>query len=339
MQRDPVFILGTERSGSNLLRLILNAHPAILIPHPPHVVRYFHPMIESYGDLSEERALGRLVDDVLELVRAHIHPWEWIPDRAEILTRADPRDLFGVYYALHESLLPRSEKRRWGCKSTFMIDHAERLLRDRPGARFILLVRDPRDVAVSSRQSVFSTFHPLNTARLWRAQQQRGLELLDRLPREHLRLLRYEDLLAAPEAEIRALCAFLGEEFHASTLRFFETEEARRSSALSASWKNTASPILAGNTGRFRATLSPDELRLVEHEVGELMERFGYTREASPGPMRVPGTARLTLEETRLRLQVELASARTDRNWRLRWRRSLLLRELAIENRARRLLR
>jgi len=40
MTADPLFILGTERSGSNLLRLICNAHSRITIPHPPHILRY-----------------------------------------------------------------------------------------------------------------------------------------------------------------------------------------------------------------------------------------------------------------------------------------------------------
>ena len=186
MSPPPLFILGTERSGSNLLRLILDSHPRIVIPHPPHVMRYFTPLVERYGDLADAARFRRLVDDVLTLVRAHIHPWPWVPDAEDLVRRArvvpggDKPDLFSVYAALHEAVRDHQlgpDGGRWGCKSTFMIDHVDRIVAEWPGARLLWLYRDPRDVAASSRQSVFSAFHPWMTARLWDRQQRQGLEL------------------------------------------------------------------------------------------------------------------------------------------------------------------
>ena len=52
MPDDPLFIIGTERSGSNLLRVILDAHSRISVPHPPHIMRYFSPLVARYGDLA-----------------------------------------------------------------------------------------------------------------------------------------------------------------------------------------------------------------------------------------------------------------------------------------------
>ena len=105
MPSDPLFIIGTERSGSNLLRVILNSHPNIVIPHPPHIMRYFGPLEARYGDLSRHRNLRRLVDDVLRLVKAHIHPWSWIPKADDILQRSlmypgrsGPELLLSLYY-------------------------------------------------------------------------------------------------------------------------------------------------------------------------------------------------------------------------------------------------
>ena len=76
MTCDPIFIIGTERSGSNLLRLILNAHSEIAVPHPPHVMSYFGPLEKYYGDLSRESNFRRLAKDVIVHLRSHIHPWE-----------------------------------------------------------------------------------------------------------------------------------------------------------------------------------------------------------------------------------------------------------------------
>ncbi len=76
-----------------------------------------------------------------------------------------------------------------------MVHHVDRVLQRDPGARFLWLVRDPRDVAVSSRKSVFSPFHPALTAKLWVAQQREALALEERLGSSVVLRLRYEDLL------------------------------------------------------------------------------------------------------------------------------------------------
>jgi hypothetical protein len=340
MPDDPLFILGTERSGSNLVRLILNAHSRIHIPHPPHVIRYFAPIEKRYGKLSDTRNLDRLASDVLRLVRAHIHPWDAVPSVEELVWKAHPSDLFGLYYALYDFSREHGGKARWGCKSTFMIDHVDRVRQTWPDARFILLVRDPRDVAVSSRGSVFSTFHPYHTARLWASQQTTGSELLRVLPAAAITLIRYEDLLADPEGEVRKIAAFLEESFEPAMLRFFDTPEARKVQSLSESWHNTASPIVTGNTGRFRTGLSSSELRMVEDVVGPLMERFGYPRAL---PASVSGSPRLSpirrlgvaLGDTRERVGVEWASFRKDRNFRLRWRRALVMTWIRLGSRTR----
>ena len=331
---DPLFILGTERSGSNLLRLILDAHPNITIPHPPHIVRYFAPLQAGYGDLSRDQNFAALVSDIVRLVRAHIYPWEITIDEARLRAEARPRDAFGVYVALHEQHREQSGKARWGCKSTFMVDHVDAILGRFAAPRLILLVRDPRDVAVSSMKSVFSTFHPWKTAALWAAQTAAGLAAVDRLPAETIHLLRYEDLVAAPEDRLRALFAFLGEPFAPEVLRFFERAEAKKSAGLSASWANTGKPIRADSVGRFAGALRPDELLGVEALAAPLMERLGYPlvtaaadRAAfAPGPRQRLAVA---LRDAWMNAAVEVQSLRQDANVGRRYRRALLLRGLA----------
>ncbi len=156
MNTGPIYIIGPERSGSNLLRVILNTHSRISIPHPPHIMRYFSPLTAGYGDLVDPDALGRLTDDVLHLIATHIYPWDVVIDRDQVVAEARPKSLLGVFAAIQDQHLASTGKARWGCKSTFMGHHVDEAIEGDPGARFIWLVRDPRDVAVSSRKSVFS---------------------------------------------------------------------------------------------------------------------------------------------------------------------------------------
>lgn len=276
MESAPIFIIGTERSGSNLLRLILNTHSAITVPHPPHILNYFHKYEDQYGDLSQPAALQSLIRDVLRLLSVHIHPWEFRLDPEEVARGMVSTDLMGVFFSVYEAYRKHSGKRRWACKSTFMIHHIDRILAISPRAKFLLLVRDPRDVVLSSQKSVFSPYHPYFTAQLWRQQQLLGLRFHDLAEADNCLLIRYEDLLHDPQAAVSGICRFLGEDYEPAMLEYYKTSAAKKSERLSASWRNTGSPIIRDNSNKFEKQLRKNEIRMVEQITGDLMLRFGY---------------------------------------------------------------
>lgn len=319
---DPFFIVGTERSGSNLLRLMLNAHPDVHIPHPPHVMHLLGPLEGRFGPPGAPATLERAAAAVAALVAHHIHPWAIQPDVGRLIAEASPPDLLGLTLALYEQSREHAKKARWGCKSTFMIDQVDAVLRARPGARFIWLVRDARDVAVSSRDSVFNPKHPLLVARLWARQQRQGLSLEARHPGAVYRL-RYEDLTRAPEAAMRSLCAFLGLPWSDAVLRHADTPEASTIASLSGSWKNNDKAVLADNQGKWRLRLSRrDAARIVAVAEGEL-RALGYPILAEDCGYTLGALDELqaTLGEAAGRLRVELKSMKEDKNHWRRWQR------------------
>ncbi|MFD8722476.1 sulfotransferase family protein [Streptomyces sp. NPDC059629] len=333
--RDPVLIIGTERSGSNVLRLVLNAHPDIAVPHPPHFMRYFGPLADVYGDLAVPANKRRLARDAYALLRRHIHPWEHPIDVERVVQDASPT-LFGVVAEFYEQYRRAEGKRRWGCKSTFMVDAVDEVLAERPGARFIWLVRDPRDVAVSATRAVFGPSHPYSMACLWAEQQRRAADAADRLGDEQVLLVRYEDLVARPEKEIIRVCAFLGERPVPEMLAPHRSASARRIAALSESWRNTGRPITTSSVGRYQDALSAGDLRAVECAAAALMPRLGYTP-VTGGEDRRPSALGVRWRGTLLRTRIELRSLRHDRNHLLRWRRDLLVRRLRLKAAARRI--
>jgi len=318
---DPFYIIGTERSGSNLLRVILNAHPNIDVPHPPHIMRYFGPLAAGYGDLSQTDNRRRLVNDILRLINTHISPWDMELDAEKVV--AESSDLMSIVGAIYDQHCAHTNKQRWGCKSTFMVHYVEDALRRDPGARFIWLVRDPRDVAASSRQSVFSPCHPVRTARLWREQQIQAIELKARYP-DAVHRLRYEDLLVDPETHIGLVCDFLGEPFVPELLNHQNTPAAKKGAALSESWKNTAAPILKGNSGKFKTAMCDAEIAMVESITDELMDDLGYERDQAgqTAPIR---EFEITLRNAAERTRIEWRSLREDKNHWRRWNRTLLM--------------
>jgi Sulfotransferase family len=327
-------IIGTERSGSNLLRLILNAHSAIAVPHPPHFMRYLGPLEASYGDLSREDRRRAATRDALRLLRTHIHPWEHPIDEDAVVAAASPT-MFGITAAIYEEYRRARGKPRWGCKSTFMVDHVDDVLAEYPAARFIWLVRDPRDVAASAKHAVFGPYHPYLMATLWLRQQQRAQAALDRHGPGVVHRLRYEDLVGRPEQEIDKLCAFLEEPFEPAMVQPHRTGAARRTARLSASWRNTGEPISERSVGRYEKALTPAERRQVERVAGPLMERLGY-RTRTDGPLAVrPSPLALRTRDARLRVVTEYRSLRNDANHARRWRRDATVRWLWLRARLR----
>ena len=318
----PVFIIGTERSGSNLLRLILNSHPDIYIPHPPHIMKDLGPLERFYGDLNDDRNFRRLVDDAAKLIELHFFPWEIKPDRALAFERAAARNLYCVKAAFYEQYRGFKGVKRWGCKSTFMVHYAGSARKYSPGAKFIHLVRDGRDVAVSARDSVFNSFHPYYVARLWSLQQRQASELASTLGKEEFMTLRYEDLILDPERAVKSVCRFLGEDYVPDMMSYFETAESKQLAGCLASWENCSRPVLAGNSGKYKTKLSSGDIKLFETVSFAELEYFGYALENPRGelmasarkPAPVSGRALyFTLEKGKM-IYVLVKSLFTDRN-------------------------
>jgi hypothetical protein len=326
--RGPVFIIGTERSGSNLLRLILNRNPAIYIPHPPHLMKDLGPAEHLYGDLADDRNFRRLVNDAARLVELHFSPWEIKPDREDAFANAAARRLYCVKARFYDQYRLFKGAARWGCKSTFMVHYADQARQYSLGARFVHLVRDGRDVAASARSSVFNHFHPYYVARLWSRQQRIAAELAARLGKEEFITLRYEDLLEDPEKETRRLCAFLGEDYSPAMLNYFEGAEARGLARLSGSWQNCARPVLRGNAGKYRGVLSAEEVRVFEAVAAAELALYGY----APAGVRPPAAEFSARRLAGFWLSEKLAAARvrglalfTDSNSPLMLRKSAFL--------------
>ena len=273
---DPFFIIGTERSGTNLLRLILNAHSGLAIPHPPHIMKNFFPLEPFYGDLTVDMRFKRLISDVVKMVELHPYPWEVSIDRDRIFQEVKHRDLINVFFAIYEQYRENTGKRRWGCKSTFMVYHVALIRYYYPRAQFLFMVRDGRDVAASARKTIFNRYSVYYTAKLWKKEQQLGLSWLRRLSDENIFLVKYEDLLSRPSEVVQSICSFLHEPYEGAMLDFFSTPEAKKSGGLSAAWKNTASPILKDNCGKFKTELKPREIDLFESIACNELNCFSY---------------------------------------------------------------
>lgn len=322
---NPVFIIGTERSGSNLMRFLLNAHPNITIPHPPHIMRDFSKFLELYDDLNEDKNFLALARDVAATVNRHFAPWSFSVSGDDLFVRAPLRSLYGVYTALYDLHLEKSGKKRWGCKSTFMHRHIDEIVCTHPHARFVHLVRDPRDVAVSAKKSIFCKYTAYKTAKLWAEEQAHIQVWKKRIPSQILSV-RYEDLTESPEPTLKRVMSFLSERYFDNQLEAFRGEEAQALSRLSKSWENCQAPVSQKSVGQFELELKAKEVEHVEWQARGLMIDFGYDpiSQASRDVGRLE-RGLIEVQEWQRMLKTEGRALFKDKNFFLRWRKKLFI--------------
>lgn len=333
---EPIFIIGTERSGTNLMRIILNSHSNITIPHPPHILKNFFKLEPLYSDLKKDVNFKRLIEDVVRMIELHPYPWEYRIDKEKIFNNVKERNLINIFFTAYDQYLGNTNKKRWGCKSTFMINHVGLIRCYRPQAKFIYMVRDGRDVAASAKKTIFNHYSPYYTAKLWKKEQQIGIYWLNKLSKNDIFLLKYEELLNNPENRVKAICSFLDEPYEENMLKFFKTEEAKKSSKISAAWRNTSKLIINDNCGKFKMELNKNKIDLFEAIAAPELDYFSYKLTK---PFYISEQVRsrgvkfrivYLLEEIFLMLKVQIKYFFSDKNNFLRYKKFWFLKLISI---------
>ena len=279
----PIFMIGTQRSGSNLLRLMLNQLPDVAAPHPPHILQRMMPLLPRYGDLSEDANFAQLVEDVCRLVKLNPVPWEDVRlDRSDISARCRQRSLVAVFCAVYEAYADAHGRSDWCCKSLANIAYLDEIENYVPDARYIYLYRDGRDVAVSFRKAVVGEKHFYHIAKEWAGTQELAIAHRERIAPDRFFSLSYEALTSESEATVRRLCKFLGVEYTEAMLEFHKSEDAAKASASSELWRNVANPVMRDNSRKFLKEASIDDVRIFEAIAGHVLDTLGYERSYLP---------------------------------------------------------
>lgn len=274
-----IFMVGEQRSGSNLLRLILNESSNIAAPHPPHILQRFMPLLSVYGNLNKERAFKRLIDDVCQLVELNPVPWDKVKlSRKEIFNRCEEKSLVAVYGAIMDLYAEAHNAKAWMCKSMQNIHWADEINSYFDKPKYIYLYRDPRDVTLSFTKAVIGEKHPYFIAKQWNELQELCISQMEQLDKISIFPISYEKLLENPEKIVKELCQFLDIEFSKKMLSFHTSKEAERSAKSSSLWENLSQPIKANNSKKFMTELTSEEISIIESITGDAMDKLGYER-------------------------------------------------------------
>lgn len=264
----PVFLSGMPRSGTKLLRDLLNNHSRVAIPEneslflPKAIRRFgsgpaFNPseLTSFWTYFSSTKFFGNQVERGLEMDRSKIYEEE----------PSDWEALIGRLF-LYCSPKPITADIIWGDKTPGYVLHIDLLMKAFPNARFVHIVRDPRDYACSVRNAWGRSIY--RAAERWGITMRSVRQCKAITERNYLEV-KYEELIQSPEVVLERICKFLeiGYESGMDNLK-------RQTENLGDAKGETR--ILAGNTGKFISKLSKAELYKVESIVLTEMINYGY---------------------------------------------------------------
>ena len=179
--------------------------------------------------------------------------------------------------ALLESLTAQRAARRgaprWVEKTPRHLEVPELIVATWPRARIVRIVRDPRDAAVSLTNVPFGTTSLLTNLSVLARMNEAAAGFYHDPRQAHT--LRYEDLVADPERELRRICEFVGEAYEPGMLH--DRSGATAVAAAHEWWKGDATgPIDGSRSGRWRTEMPAEVQRYAALNLGELLEEHDY---------------------------------------------------------------
>jgi Sulfotransferase family len=272
----PLVLLGVSRSGTTLLRVILDRSPGLAIPDES----FFVPLLAR----RHRRVIDveRFLDDVARIPTVG----DWGLTVADVAPRVRAGMATGEAIAtIFEAYASKAGKPRWGDKTPMYMRHLPLLEELFPTAQYVHLVRDGRDAALSFLEMPEGTFtrtwaHPRTPAQfacLWRKEVGDARELGRRVGPERYLEVRYEELVANPEQVVRRVCAFAEISFEPAMLDY--------TGAVDVSGKPHQQRLLRPPTAGVRSwrdEMAGADVVAFESVAGDLVSDLGYEVTSKP---------------------------------------------------------
>ena len=234
----PLFIMGTQRSGTTLLTRILSAHPDIFI--------------QNELDLPKVFADSTSNSSVIKGIR----------DQVFIETGKKLEDLV-------------NDQTVWGLKDPQLTEYIDVLRKFLPESKFIVIVRDGRGVTNSYMENKWGLgTNAYYGAIRWKREVMEQLTFMKEMP-ENFLFIRYEDIVVDLESSIRKVCEFLGQPFATEMLEY--DKQASYYNAQRENVNTFKKPDIKLSE-KWKSKLSTFEIDVVEHVAGDLLVEMGYEK-------------------------------------------------------------
>lgn len=284
------FVVGAPRSGTTLLRLMLDAHSQVAIPSETHFVT---EVVKAF------KRRRRHPEELVEMLVAHKRWGDFHLDRDELLERLraiQPLNAADAVRAFYRLYAERQGKPRWGDKTPGYVKEMRLIARVLPEARFIHIIRDGRDVALSVIPMSWGPDDVTRAAEVWKERIERARAQTPYVP--HYLEVHYEDVVRDTGSVLHRVCEFCELEFEAAMLAYHERASERLrekerdlprrkkppqpAAARMASHALAKRPPQASRVARWRQEMADAEVAEYERVAGPLLAELGYELAGAP---------------------------------------------------------
>lgn len=258
--KNPVFIGGAGRSGTTLMRVILNAHPN-LCAGPEF----------------------KLLPEICRLY-SQISQWEDIQQAYSLSKEEISKNFSSFIYSFFKNFQLQSNAQRFIEKTPHNVLVMKELGEIFPQARFIHMVRDGRDVANSlvkmdwldmMGRPVWYVSNIENAIRYWNQVVNEGLKAED-IPqlKDRIKIIFYEDLIMEPKKTLGDILDFIGENWVDEVLDY--TNAKRSNEPTESSTHQISQNIYTTSIGKWETEMTEEDKEKVKKIGSELLMRLGY---------------------------------------------------------------
>ncbi|BBO85865.1 sulfotransferase [Desulfosarcina ovata subsp. sediminis] len=273
LQSRPFFIIGAQRSGTTLLRLMLNAHSQVAIPEEGG---FWKPLLRQFKKAPRKAIAGRELEGYLRYLRDDPQFKLWLMDSTDLfeaiqndapLTLTDLMERTYRYYASSNG------KMIWGDKSPSFFRMIPTLSTLFPHAFFIHIIRDGRDLFLSWRKMERNKRNVSLVALEWLFKVKKARNDLKRIGQERYMEIRYEDLVSMPDPILKNVCTLVGIEYEPGMLSYWKTSDqfigAHHSDLI-------FKPVSTTSVAKWKRGMTQAELDKFEWVAGGLLKDCGY---------------------------------------------------------------
>jgi hypothetical protein len=277
------FITGRERSGTTLLRFIFDAHPNVLIPIEYHFVLFLYSKYHKRINW-EAKDILEFYNDLLGLPKFNLLNLDYEKLKHDLLSlenKANYSLLCKVVYANYISFFDKKQILAYGDKAPFYSLYCKKLLNVFPDAKFIHIVRDPRDNALSMKNTKFEAHIISSLVYRWKYYNRKVYDLQKKFPKSFY-ILKYEDFVSDPNYYAKDICSFLNIPFEQAMLEFSDHKERFIETypkwIFSKAHSRLFKPITNEGIYRWKEKMPSADVKVSNFVAGKFTEKMGYEK-------------------------------------------------------------
>jgi|GEM_PF-3607262 hypothetical protein len=318
----PLFILASERSGTNLLRRRLSDCQSDAFGPPPiQALVHLYELAPFYGDLSDQANFSAISEDLLKLTIEHPAPWEHSLSTQDFISsytkaHGTHRHITTMVDHLYNIYVRQFGYDSYICKDLELVKYTREILAETPNARFVYLYRDPRDCILSELKRPHQTTSIVLLARKWRDEQVACIGSMSHpVIGSCVMPISYETFIADEQLALRAVCDHAGYRFEGEAKRHGPGEENELHE-----WKNLESATNTNNSGKFLKELSRRQINMIEAICWAPMQYLGFKPVNDARPRLSRSVQEINILQARLRRGLRSALRRRNTDTDLRFR-------------------